>query len=326
MIEEGNTVYDSRENCNAIIETATNTLIQGCKTTTIPNSVTRIGESSFSYCTNLTSITIPRSVTSIGNWAFCGCTGLISIVVDDGNTIYDSRENCNAIIATAINTLMHGCKTTVIPDGITGICFFAFLDHTELKSITIPNSVTNIEVAAFSGCTGLSSISVLAEIPPILYCSDSYTDDWEGVSTDIPVYIPCGTKEVYQANCGWGRFSNYIEPVAPYSLTVTTQDEMMGTAHIIRQTTCANDTAVFEAVANDGYHFTQWSDGNTDNPRTIVVDEDITLIAQFVSSPTAIDNTSADTDTSTTHKVLRNGQVYILHNGKTYTLVGVEVK
>ena len=81
VVEQGNTVYDSRDNCNAIIETATNTLISGCQNTTIPNSVTSIGDWAFDDCSSLTSITIPNSVTSIGNYAFLGCKSLTSITI-----------------------------------------------------------------------------------------------------------------------------------------------------------------------------------------------------------------------------------------------------
>ena len=66
VVEEGNPKYDSRDNCNAIVETSTNTLILGCKNSTIPNSVTSIGDWAFYHCTGLTSVTIPNSVTSIG--------------------------------------------------------------------------------------------------------------------------------------------------------------------------------------------------------------------------------------------------------------------
>ena len=78
-MESGNNVYDSRNNCNAIIETASNTLIAGCKNTIIPNSVTSIGDWAFYFCTSLTSITIPSSVTSIGDWAFASCSNLKTI-------------------------------------------------------------------------------------------------------------------------------------------------------------------------------------------------------------------------------------------------------
>ena len=81
---------------------------------TIPNSVRSIGSRAFSGCTGLTSITIPNSVTSIESGSFLGCTGLTSIVVETGNSNYDSRENCNAIIDSKSNALLAGCKTSII--------------------------------------------------------------------------------------------------------------------------------------------------------------------------------------------------------------------
>ena len=81
VVGNGNTAYDSRNNCNAIIETATNTLIAGCQNTIIPNSVTSIGKSAFLRCESLTSITIPNSVTSIGEFAFDECKSLTSVTM-----------------------------------------------------------------------------------------------------------------------------------------------------------------------------------------------------------------------------------------------------
>ena len=132
----------------------------GLTSITIPESVTSIGKSAFNGCTGLTSVTIPNSVTFIGDYAFCRCTGLESIIVGSDNTIYDSRDNCNAIIETATNTLITGCKNTVIPEGVTSIGKSAFFVCTGLTSITIPNSVTSIGDMAFYGCTGLTSITI----------------------------------------------------------------------------------------------------------------------------------------------------------------------
>ena len=200
-----NSVYDSRNNCNAIIETATNTLILGCKNTSIPNTITAIGESAFSNnssltsitipnsvtsigeraflnCSSLTSITIPNSVTSIGESAFWGCESfasitipksvtsigddafncrnLKSITVTSGNSVYDSRNNCNAIIETATNTLIRGCKNTTIPNGVISIAKHAFQYCINLTSIIIPNSVETIGTEAFYSCFSLSSITI----------------------------------------------------------------------------------------------------------------------------------------------------------------------
>ena len=126
----------------------------------IPDGVTSIGRSAFSGCNRLTSVEIGNSVTSIGERAFNNCFGLISIVVDGNNTKYDSRENCNAIIETETNTLIIGCKNTVIPGSVTSIGDNAFLNYTDLTCIEIPGSVTSIGNSAFNGCTGLTSIEI----------------------------------------------------------------------------------------------------------------------------------------------------------------------
>ena len=126
-VSGGNKTFDSRNNCNGIIGTASNTLISGCKNTDIPVSVTSIGGSAFYGRTGLTSITIPDSVTSIYDSAFYGCTGLTSIT---------------------------------IPDSVTSISRFAFEGCAGLTSITIPDSVMGIGEAAFSNCAGLESITV----------------------------------------------------------------------------------------------------------------------------------------------------------------------
>ena len=200
-VAQGNAVYDSRNSCNALIETATNTLIKGCVNTVIPSTITSIGNSAFSGCSGLTSVNLPNGLTSIGSYAFYGCSGLtsialpgslttinrsafshcsgltsvtvpasvtdispgyswgenpfdfcnnlMSIVVEPGNTKYDSRGNCNAIIETATNTLLAGCKNTTIPGNVVIIGTGAFEGQTELR-ITIPASVSQINGYAFA--------------------------------------------------------------------------------------------------------------------------------------------------------------------------------
>ena len=136
---------------------------RGCSGLTsieIPNNVTSIGNYAFYDCSGLTSITIPNSVTSIGSSAFEGCDGLTSIIVEPGNPKYDSRENSNAIVETESNTLITGCKNTVIPYSITSIGDGAFRGCKGLTSITIPNSVISIGESAFYGCDGLTSIEI----------------------------------------------------------------------------------------------------------------------------------------------------------------------
>ena len=199
IVESGNTIFDSRNNCNAIIQTETNTLITGCKNTIIPESVTDIISYAFLKCNGLTSITIPKNIMYIGRGAFEGCADLTSIIVSNENRFYDSRNNCNAIIETATNTLIAGCMNTIIPESVTSIGDEAFYGCTGLTSITIPNSVTSIGDEAFYDCTGLTGLVIPESVTSIGYLALSGTawnaDVSEGVVYAGKVaYCYTGTK------------------------------------------------------------------------------------------------------------------------------------
>ncbi len=127
---------------------------------TISEGLESIEEGAFYGCKHLPSIAIPNSVTSIGEEVFNYCYDLHSIVVESGNPVYDSRNNCNAIIETASGKLIAGCKATIIPDGVTSIADYAFAGCRALSSIVIPNTVTSIGKEAFKDCTSLISITI----------------------------------------------------------------------------------------------------------------------------------------------------------------------
>ena len=243
VVDPANTKYDSRKKCNAIIETASNTLIAGCKNTVIPKGVTCIGPSAFFECSDLSKVTIPdgvtqiwyeafrgcsslkkinipSSVTEIGPSVFYDCDGLMEITVAPQNTKFDSRDGCNAIIETASNTLLYGCKTTVIPksvtkigpqafarltgitsiiipDGVTGIGYNAFEVCPDLTSITIPLSVTGIEFGVFSYCRNLSHVISKIEKP-----FELERNPFSGISDDCVLTVPAGTRNAY-ITAGW---------------------------------------------------------------------------------------------------------------------------
>ena len=179
----------------------------GLTSVSIPNSVTSIGEKSFSGCTGLTSLTIPGNVTSIGRDAFDNCSGLASISVASRNTVYDSRNNCNAIIETQTNTLIRGCKNTSITNSVTSIAEKAFSGCTSLTSIKIPESLTSIGEAAFTGCSALTAVtSNISEPFPIsdnTFSNDTYQN--------AKLTVPAGTKEIYQITAGWENFMSIVE-------------------------------------------------------------------------------------------------------------------
>ena len=135
--------------------------LTGLTSVTIPNSVTKIDGEAFRGCTGLTSVTIGNSVTTIGYEAFYGCRGLTSMVVESGNSKYDSRNNCNAIIETATNTLISGCKNTIIPNSVTSIGKYAFSGCSGLTSVTIPKSVTEIGDGAFAYTSELRDVTIM---------------------------------------------------------------------------------------------------------------------------------------------------------------------
>lgn len=130
IIEEGNPNYDSRENCNALIETSSNKLIYGCNGTTIPNGITTIGEGAFKNCSGLTSINIPNSITTIEKSAFSGCTGLTSINIADGVTNIESEafSGCSGLTFVCIGT------------GLENISNSVFYRCNNLKTIEINNN------------------------------------------------------------------------------------------------------------------------------------------------------------------------------------------
>ncbi len=135
----------------------------------IPNSVTHICGYAFEDCTGLTSIRIPIGVNVIGPGAFDGCSNITSIDVAEGNPVYDSRENCNAIIQTNSNILIKGCQNTTIPNSVTTIGSSAFWGCKGLTSVTIPDSVTIIDGQAFYGCSNLSSVTIGNNMENIKY-------------------------------------------------------------------------------------------------------------------------------------------------------------
>ena len=192
---------------------------------TIPESVTNdgstysvisIGDYAFYQCLSLTSVVIGNSVTSIGYGAFSACSGLESIIVDEENTVYDSREDCNAIIKTSSNTLIAGCKSTIIPNSVTSIGYNAFYGCSGLTSVEIPNSVTSIGEGAFYYCSGLTSVEIPNSVTSIGYSAFCYCSGL--TSVEIPNSV---TSIEWQAFYGCSSLTSVVIPNSVTYIGVT---------------------------------------------------------------------------------------------------------
>lgn len=268
IIDPANPYCDSRDNCNAIIETSTNTLIFGSTNSIIPNTVTSIGQmafkggvnitsiqipssvqnikdDAFSFCHSLASITLPNSVTTIGRKSFAICD-LKTIIIGDGlesigeyafdsneelntiqvseeNHVFDSRNNCNALIETSTNTLILGAGSTIIPDGIVSIGSNAFFYRNNLTSISFPRSLTSIGNYAFSGCNYLTSVTVKNK-EPINIGFGVFSN-----STNATLNVPYGCKSAYEAADYWKEFKEIIEMLPPTNVALSISDAGIGT-------------------------------------------------------------------------------------------------
>ncbi len=254
-VAAGNEYYDSRNNCNAIINTKTNQLIAGCQNTIIPNTVQSIGGNAFYGHTGLVSLAIPASVRSIEVSAF-GYNGLEQIIVHSGNPVYDSRDNCNAIVRTDYNELVVGCKSSVISNSVIRIGNNAFNNCKSLTALEIPSSVRTIGYSAFEGCSNLSSINIFASIPPTLNGNNVFN----GVDKSIPVTVHCEAIDAYGNATGWSAFGNYqtFEDDCEQAITVSVNNNEGGSVSGAG-TYNVGETCTILATPNQGYLFTKWT-------------------------------------------------------------------
>ena len=245
---------------------------RGLTSITIPNSVTSIGGSAFDFCSGLTSVTIGNSVTSIGGSAFFGCRGLTSVTIPTG-------------VTSIGDWTFYGCSgltSVTLPNSLTSIGDGAFYGCSGLTSVTLPNSVTSIGDRAFYDCLNLSSLISSATVPPTI---GNETFPYPNICT---VTVPCGSLTAYTAStCYWSvYFPQRITESSSFELSVSANEEAYGSVEVETQS-C--NVKTLTAIANEGYEFTAWNDGNTENPRTVSLTSDTAFMAIFteaVSTPT----------------------------------------
>ena len=320
VVENGNTTYDSRESCNAIIETVTNTLIVGCQNTIIPNSVTSIGDYAFSGCSSLTSITIPNSVTSIGNNAFSFCESLASVTIGNGVTS----------IGAAAFSYCSSLTSIAIPNSVTSIGSEAFCGCSSLTSVTIGNSVTSIGEGAFVECYSLSSIVV--ESGNATYDSRGNCNAIIETATNTLI-VGCQNTIIPNSVTSIGDYTFY----AYSSLTSITIPNSVTSIGEWAFSYCESLTTVICEASNVPVLGEYVFDGMPLAEATLYVPaesiddykaadqwKEFGTILPLDKAPSAVENTRLPITNST--KLLRNGQLLILREGKTYNAMGTEIK
>ncbi len=290
VVEGGNPNYDSRNNCNAIIETQTNTLLYGCMNTIIPNSVTSIGNYAFYSCDGLTSIEIPNGVTSIGYYAFAFCNGLTSIEIPNsvtsiGNFAFGYCSKLTSIeIPNSVTSIGNfafsncfGLTSIEIPNSVTSIGNEAFSYCSKLTSIEIPNSVTSIGESAFIRCSHLRSIKCHAvEVPVTAINAFNYCPE------DMTIQVPEGSVASYQAAEPWKNYNI----VAGFNsiINLTSNIEEGGFVEGGGNYQDGTEITVY-AYVNPNYGFLYWSEDEeivSYSPEyTFTVSNDRNLVANF---------------------------------------------
>ena len=208
VVDSNNATYDSRNNCNAIIETESNMLLTGCKNTIIPDDIQIIENSAFRGCTGLETITIPSSVYSIESCAFCDCSGLTEVILQEGLQYINANAFENCVSLTSINMpstvtwiggiIFRDCTNLQLSEyGNAKYCgnsnnpYFALVGpvNKNITSCTIKKECALICDGAFNGCTSLASVifendSQLKVLPSNLF------SDWGSATSLASIKIP----------------------------------------------------------------------------------------------------------------------------------------
>lgn len=247
-----------------------------------------VGAEAFKECTDLHTILIPHTVTYIGANAFDGCTNLLGVTIPDLVTDIGSCafKDCARI------------KDIVVPNLVEQIKDSTFYGCTLLQNITFGSGVVSLGANVFKGCYSLQSVTFTGAVPYGLNINQFS----ECINLET-IYVPCGKANIYHNAIGWGY--NIVE-IFPYEYDIRSADETKGTV-MIDEYNCAQNSMVITAVAKEKYHFVQWSDGNTSNPRTVYLTTDTTLMAYFEYDGPQVTYVGLDGEILGVETVLYNG-------------------
>ena len=271
---------------------------------TFNDSLKYIYDSAFAECHSLTSVTIPEAVVHLGLRPFAMCTSLTTIVFNAENCIYSggrNRDYAPFYACSSVTTFTAGNRVKRIPDyfchrisahlssvtlgdSVAYIGKEAFIGDS-LTTIIIPASVTYIGERAFSTNFHLDTVYMMSPTPPELG-GNAFAYEASG---RVFILNGCSYDNYYteDPDDNWYAYHTALRgPIIDINVSVTQDDVLHGTASIIahggRDVRC-DSTIVVEAIANPGYHFSHWSNGNSTNPDTLQLVGDTSLIAYFVA-------------------------------------------
>ena len=329
------------------------------KSITIGNNVKFIGKEAFALCPNLVQVNTPSSIEDIADDAFLECHKLPTynnIRYADKFLVEAANKRTSPYSIQASTTIKQDTRwigkeafygalwftnhpTLVIPDSVEIIGDGAFYNG-DYESVILGEKVKQIGKQAFvgrisagaSGTPYLKTFRLKATTPPqiatktISGVAGTFEDIFEFPA--IPeIYVPCGTLDTYLQS-KWGEIKSYGEQMVKYAsvpFTLTLEyDEYEGIVNQLNTPNECEPSITIEAIPRNGYEFVEWSDGSTENPRVITLDYDLTLAASFHLIGEGVEDIY--TKDTTPHKILIDGQIYILRGDKTYTLQGQEVK
>ncbi len=232
-----------------------------------------------------TSVSLPASVDTIGFGAFLWHNDLMEIVIPEG-VVEIGQEAFNSCI---------GLMQIYIPSTVNTIGGYAFSYCSGLSEITMPAALTYLGVDAFVGCDNLDTLRMLGNVPPMYETNEGWWSNIDQTTGDtlwvydttlvnVPIVVPCHAGYAYRHAEGWSMCNNIIDPcgdeVIYYTVTVNSADTTMGTVSAGGEVE-EGESFTIRAIANEGYHFTHWNDGDTNAERTVVVTSDTTFTAYF---------------------------------------------
>ncbi len=229
------------------------------------DSLQTIAENAFSNCSSLQNIVLPPYLMFIGSGAFSGCVQFTEIEIPEKVETLGSFafKDCNHLEVVRFG---NGTKT---------IDQRAFQNCTAIHTIYLGSGMELINGNAFTDCTALTDLYCMAEVPPTFGIGNIFPS-----SNNCTLIVPCGKTQAYSTGLWGAYFYPRIEEMS-YFVDITVNDTLYGYVNV--SSDCATNSAILMAIANDGYLFERWNDGNTDNPREISLTQDTAFTAVFAS-------------------------------------------